>query len=248
MIIFGSRATNIGEFNVPQAECAHCHQRGTQRVAVFGRYAHIFWIPLFPIGKTVVSECTHCLRTLKKKEFSPELRRKYDEQAITVSRPFWHYVGLVAVLLFVGSSVIAAAFTTPDPREDLLDADLAALTTTPDMYGDSVAFELKYYFDEYILPEMEPENFKYHTRVDGDKVLFLLQVPKLKDLAKDARPELVDMVNELADEFPHLDGKERYIGIKGRSSMMLVRTPEGLENSSYADEEGLYDFYGNSVE
>ena len=245
MLIYGSRATTIADFDVPLAECAHCGQRGTQRMAVFGRYAHVFWIPLFPIGKVAVAECMHCKRTLKKKEFSPELRRKYEEQKGASKRPIWHWAGLGVIGLLFATSILTAALRTPDPREPLLDADVAELTTTPALATDSVAYYLKSYFDEYVVEEMEPENFSYRTVETDDKVLFLLQMPKLKDLDQEVRPELLDMVDELADEFPHLEGKQRYVGVKGRSTFMMVRAPGGVNvNRSVAAESGLYGFYG----
>ena len=243
MLIYGTRATTLDEFDVPLAECAHCGQRGTQRMAVFGRYAHVFWIPLFPIGKVAVAECMHCKRTLRKKEFSTELKRKYEEQSGRVGRPVWHWAGLTVLLLFFGSSAVASAFREVDPRKALLDADMEALTANPTVTIDPIAYQAKTYFDDYIVEEMHPERFRYHTRVSDGKVLLLMQIPNLKDLEKSARPELVTMINEVADEFPHLEGKERYIGVQGRSSMMLVQTPTATQNSSYADEEPLYMFY-----
>ena len=238
MIIYGSNATNIGEFTLPQAECAHCKERAPQHVSVFGRYAHIFWIPFFPIGTVKVAECNHCKRTLKKKEWSDELRRKYDEQTGEVSRPVWHYAGLAVVLLFFGSSFLVSALRTPDPREALLDADLATLTAQPDIERDSVSFYLKDYLDQIVVPELEPENFKYLTQETPDKVLILLQVPKITQLDRDVRPEMIDMIEEMADEFPHLDRKARYIAIEGRSSIELSRAPQGT------DLEDFYEYYG----
>jgi len=35
-------------------------------MSIFGRYAHIMWIPFFPVGKTQVAECTRCKRTYDK--------------------------------------------------------------------------------------------------------------------------------------------------------------------------------------
>ena len=61
---------------------------------------------------------------------------------------------------------------------------------------------------------------------------------------KTPAPKSSPWSHEIADDFPHLDGKQRYIGVKGKSSIMLVSSPGGEDNSSYAEEEGLYEFYG----
>ena len=69
MIIFGTKASNIGSFDVPKSKCEYCELESTQRISVFGKYAHIFWIPIFPTSKKAIAECTHCKRTIEQKDF-----------------------------------------------------------------------------------------------------------------------------------------------------------------------------------
>lgn len=103
MIIFGTRASNIGSIEVPSSSCDYCKQEGKQQVSVFGRYFHVFWIPVFPFGKSVFSECTHCKKTIRKKEFSPQLKTLYLQKSDETKRPIWHWAGsliFVALVFF----------------------------------------------------------------------------------------------------------------------------------------------------
>lgn len=104
MILFGSGSSNIGIFKIPDTKCEYCKQTNTQLIAIFGNYAHIFWIPLFPIGRDAIVECTHCKYTIEEKEFSPQLRELYVYNKNLAVRPFWHWLGIGLVgflILFV---------------------------------------------------------------------------------------------------------------------------------------------------
>ena len=106
MIIFGLRASNIGTFETGEIKCDYCNTKGSQQFSVYGKYFHVFWIPIFPISKKEFSECTHCKRTLGKKEFSPELKRLYVENKNKIKRPFWHWSGTILIGLLVLSNVL----------------------------------------------------------------------------------------------------------------------------------------------
>ena len=245
MIIYGTRATGISQFAVPNVDCGHCQRQNTQQIAVFGRYAHVFWIPLFPIGKVAVAECSHCKRTVEKSEFTPDLKSRYDDRAKEIKRPVWHWAGLALILLLVGFGTISAALEKADPRYDLLQADLNRMTATPSEATDSVSFLLKLYLDNLVLQELQPEEFSYLTREESDRALILLQIPTLKQVDKEARTDFLEMVNEILIGFPHLEGKDHYIAVKGRSSIMLLRTPNGdVRNGSFIGLDDLYSFYG----
>lgn len=101
MIIFGSKTSNIGSFVIPNSKCDYCGKEGTQRITVYGNYIQIFWIPIFPIGRDVFAECSHCKRTLVKKEFSPMLNQQYLDNKINFKRPFGHWFGLGLVGFFI---------------------------------------------------------------------------------------------------------------------------------------------------
>ncbi len=57
-MIYGSRGKHLISEEVSGVESTHCKQKSTHTISVFGRYAHIFWTPLFSLEKKGVSECT----------------------------------------------------------------------------------------------------------------------------------------------------------------------------------------------
>ncbi len=245
MIIYGTRATGIGSFQISGTKCAHCGETSPQDVHVFGRYAHVFWIPLFPAGKVAVAECTHCKRTIKKKEFSSQLKEQYNRVASNyVKRPIWHWLGAALIGLFVAFTTWATATHVPDYREESFNADLAAVTSNPSEDADSTSFLLKTFFDENLTADMKPETFEYFTKVKGDKMLVLAKVPTLKSLKKSERPKVADMIRQLIELSPDLAGKKLYLGIYGKYNMMVVETPTGKHNSRFASSMPLYEFYG----
>ena len=248
IFFFGTRASNIGNFNIPNSKCDYCKQESTQRISVFGKYAHIFWIPIFPIGKKAVAECTHCKRTIAQNEFSPELKSLYKNYKGKTKRPFWHWLGLIIFGLLIAFITLIGITSEKDPRSDLLTADEKLMISNPTMESDSISYKIKKVFDIFTTEEIKPSEFKYLTKISGDKALILVQIPKLRKVEKKARAEALEMVEMVTDNQQILKGKDLYIGIKGLFSMMLIKTPTYEKNSKFALTSELYEFYGPKPE
>jgi len=105
-MIYGWRGAKMGSYNVPNTICRFCNCSEPQRVTEFGKYAHAMWIPLFPIGKTTVAECTSCLRTIDQKDFPRDLTAQMTQFEGEVKRPVWHFSGLIIVGIFILFNVI----------------------------------------------------------------------------------------------------------------------------------------------
>lgn len=108
MIIFGKGTSNIGHLLITNSVCNYCGQEETQVLTIFGNYAHIFWVPFFPLGRDGLITCTHCKYALEQKEFSPELNQVYLDNKSQVKRPLWHWTGiglmgiLIVLTFFIG--------------------------------------------------------------------------------------------------------------------------------------------------
>jgi len=56
-------------------DCFYCNTKHSIDVKVYGRYFSFVYIPVFPLGRKLVSTCAHCKQTLEKEEFI----RRYGE-------------------------------------------------------------------------------------------------------------------------------------------------------------------------
>jgi hypothetical protein len=99
MIIYGSRAVHIKSKQPKLLICPNCETQGSTLLSVFRKHAHIFWIPLFPLGKTGASECQHCKLVLEPKEMSGGVEKEYLKLKAGAKGPIWQFVGLFVIVV-----------------------------------------------------------------------------------------------------------------------------------------------------
>lgn len=97
MIIYGTKATHLSTSHSLTETCTNCYAAGEIHLNVFSRYAHIFWIPMFPAGKVVESTCANCKNVLAYKKMSESLKLEAANAKSAVKTPIWHFVGLVLI-------------------------------------------------------------------------------------------------------------------------------------------------------
>ena len=244
-MIYGTRATTLGNFQVEDVPCPYCEHTEPQRFSIFGRYAHLMWIPLFPFSKVAVAECTRCKRTYEKSEFPRKLAGASENLKAKTSHPRWTWAGLMIIGGWFLLSSVFAAFRTVDPREALLKQDIDVMTTTPPERFDSTSYQIDQLMTMLAVDELSPERFSYITHIEGSKALILVDIPELDLVEDDARPEVLEVVEAVAGNVSSLQGKQLYLGVLGGGRMMLTKTPDGkLVNRSRASHDPLYDFYG----
>jgi hypothetical protein len=100
MIIYGSKATQVATENLSD-KCSSCGTQNSIQMTVFQKYAHIFWIPFFPIGKTGATECSHCKQVLQKKEFTENLNSSYETLKSNSKMPIWTFSGLALLSILI---------------------------------------------------------------------------------------------------------------------------------------------------
>ncbi|PKL86163.1 MAG: hypothetical protein CVV22_04540 [Ignavibacteriae bacterium HGW-Ignavibacteriae-1] len=153
MIIFGSSATIISTESILD-KCTNCGTHNSIQMNILQKYAHVFWIPVFPIGKTSVTECLNCKQVLQKKEFDWQLNEKYITLKSNSRTPIWTFSGLV-----VFSALIFWFLFSLNQNK----AENAQLILTPQK-GD--IYEIKIAQKQFTLFKVE--------HVVGDTVYFLV--------------------------------------------------------------------------
>ncbi len=239
MIFYGTKASNLGQ-QIINAKCDACNSQTKQKVTTFGKYAHIYWIPFFPIGRKSVSECQSCYKTIPNNQFNQNINQAYSLNKPKV--PIRHWSGGIILALLISGIWFKSATREIDPRQELLKAEEQKMTSTPDKELDSTSYLLKAYFDDFVAGEMQPENFEYHTQVDDDKLLVLVEIPTLKNLANDQKPLITQMINQLIDISEGIKDKQRYIGVKGNFVYDVGSTP--VNGSGDISAKDIYEFFG----
>lgn len=97
MVIYGSRSTHLKSESIPLSTCSSCNTQGSFVASVFGKYAHVFWIPLFPIGKVAVAECQHCKKTFRDNELPTQLQSSVWGIKSSAKTPIWNFAGLAII-------------------------------------------------------------------------------------------------------------------------------------------------------
>jgi hypothetical protein len=151
MIIYGSNETKIGKEDVFDA-CTNCGSTNSIELTVFQKYAHVFWIPFFPLQKTGESLCTNCHQVIRKKHFPSYLKSSFDNLKSRSRAPIWTFSGLAILALLIGWIIY------DDHQSDLKNAQLINNAQPGDVY------EIKLGYKNYTLYKV--------SKVVGDTVFF----------------------------------------------------------------------------
>ncbi|TAD81303.1 MAG: hypothetical protein EAY75_17935 [Bacteroidetes bacterium] len=190
MIIYGIKQKLLAKELVTD-KCQNCGTQNSIYMHVFQKYAHVFWIPFFPMGKTGLSECDHCKQVLTPKEMPANLTASYESLKAQTKTPIW---------MFSGLALLAALITMLVISENQKDAKNAQLILTPKS-GD--IFEVKTKGNQYTLYKVEEVEgdsvFIQPSNYEVNKISGLNDLKK-KDYSSDtygfSKAELKDMLNK----------------------------------------------------
>jgi len=105
MIFYGTKGAHLKSEKVSVTKCAHCEQQTSYTVSIFGRYAYLYWIPIFPLPKKGVAECDNCKVTLEPKQMDEHLRMKYDNVNRNVKTPITYWIGSLILLAAIAFGI-----------------------------------------------------------------------------------------------------------------------------------------------
>jgi len=156
MIIFGSNTKQIAAETSPD-QCPNCGAYNSVQLYVLQKYAHVFWIPFFPTGKSIVSQCNNCKQALKLKEMPSSMALSSGNLKSQSKTPVWTFAGLALVVALVTLGIIndkkkdeknsrlVLAPHTGDIFEIKTDQDQYTLYKIDDVQGDSVFIRINNY-------------------------------------------------------------------------------------------------------
>jgi hypothetical protein len=96
MIIYGSKNKQLASENIYE-KCPECGTTNSTDMHVFQKYAHIYWLPLFPLGMHGASQCDHCKVIFKNNKMPNDLRLAYYNVRAKAKTPIWMFTGLILI-------------------------------------------------------------------------------------------------------------------------------------------------------
>ncbi|HZY38853.1 MAG TPA: zinc-ribbon domain-containing protein [Mucilaginibacter sp.] len=183
MIVYGRRATALTT-QVLFEPCPNCRATNSIHITVYQRYAHIFWIPMFPLNKTGTSVCSNCRQVLKLGDMPPGLRLAYDNIKSHTKIPVWHFSGL---------GLIAAVFIVIAISDKNKAEKISKLVLNPKA-GD--IFELKIKDTVYTLYKIK--------KVEKDTVFFIANKYQTNDETGLSNLFLKDFDDSVSYGFPKI--------------------------------------------
>lgn len=101
MIFYGTNGSKIHHDRKPGIKCDNCNEITSHDISVYGQYGYIYWIPLFPSGKKVFSECTNCKITQDFKGMNEKLRFAAKDVKRNAKTPIWYWSGLGVIAILI---------------------------------------------------------------------------------------------------------------------------------------------------
>lgn len=99
MLLFGRKSKEIKTGHIKLVTCPYCYQETSMTYTVFGKYFHLYFVPMFPYKKVTTAECDSCHTTFEWKHLPETIYRKIlkDKETYPAKNPVWMFSGLFAL-------------------------------------------------------------------------------------------------------------------------------------------------------
>jgi len=115
MIFYGTNGKHFATQPLPGTACPACHAPEALQVGLVSRYAHVYWVPLFPYEKIAVTECRNCQHSWTEKELPLTLAPAVRSIKKQARAPYWTWAGLA---LIAAMSLYGYMHSIRDARTD----------------------------------------------------------------------------------------------------------------------------------
>lgn len=97
MIFYGTNGKHYATQALAGVTCPACHAPEALQVGLVSRYAHVYWVPLFPYEKIAVTQCLSCQTSWTEKELAPALAPMVRQARQRSRAPLWTWAGLAII-------------------------------------------------------------------------------------------------------------------------------------------------------
>ena len=199
MIIYGSKSSHVNSALLGDATCPHCETTGQMVMSVFSNYAHVFWIPLFPLTKKVVATCNHCKAFYELKDMPPEIKDQCYTYKKAQKKPLWQFLGLAGIAFLIVMGIINSEIESKKTDTFLENPMLN------DVY--TVKYEKNY-------STMKIVEIADETIFFSENNYYVSQLSKISEIEKAENYDTDDLLDFTLDELKELKKDKTIIKIK----------------------------------
>jgi hypothetical protein len=118
IFIFGTRESHLRTIPTPGHACPACANNEALSLLFFSRYAHLFFVPLFPVSRRMQVVCANCRQSGSESAIPASLLPSAKHLQKQTGRPWWQFIGLMLVGAAVAFFAVAALTAKPKAEQD----------------------------------------------------------------------------------------------------------------------------------
>ncbi|MGI4822436.1 MAG: hypothetical protein ACRYFV_14590 [Janthinobacterium lividum] len=99
MVFYGTNGTHLRTEALPQVACPACGTSRSLRASLFGHYAHLYSVPVFPFAKLAAVQCGSCQTIWASKDMPAAIAPAVQDLKQQTQQPYWTWAGLALLLL-----------------------------------------------------------------------------------------------------------------------------------------------------
>lgn len=101
MIFFGTKAVHLKTAKSNLGICPNCSTKGSLTISVYRIHFHVFWIPIFPVWKKGIAQCSNCNKAIKENKMTDSIKLEYQNLKLQTKGPIWQFSGLTIILILI---------------------------------------------------------------------------------------------------------------------------------------------------
>ncbi|MDO6600590.1 hypothetical protein [Tenacibaculum sp. 1_MG-2023] len=193
MIFYGTKGSHLNSERKGGIKCDNCNEITNHNISVYGQYGYLYWIPVFPMGKKVFSECTNCKVTNDFKGMNEKLRNASTDVKRNTKTPIWYWSGLAIITLLIAFAIYSAKEHDKDVENYILNP----------AKGDVIEFKNKesgYYSTLRIESLSKDSIYVIQNNYETDKISGISDIDKDKNYTTETYSLGKDEIQSLFDE------------------------------------------------
>lgn len=195
MVFYGTNSSTISKGQVRNVKCPHCENEVTMSYTVFGKYAHIYWIPFFPVGKVKILECNSCKATYDLKDLDQKTKDKFklELDRNPAKTPLRHFSAIGIIALIVAGGLYYDKMKDDDTLDYAKNPKVGDVYyyETPELANHYSTLKISKITNDSIF--VLENNMEIDSKTDMDKILddknytypYAYSKAEMKDLTKD---------------------------------------------------------------